>query len=172
MIKPADISSVYLLNTCFQLSLYLPPERLTIWSRCSVESSFHVNCEQLPSVKFPLCLWFHSDVIELVTVYLPPERLWASKRHLIFLYLPLIICMFRKAIFFKCIHIIETHEFFRLKTFSIFKDFIYLFLERGEGREKERTRNTNVCLPLAYPLLGTWPTTQACALTGNRTTNP
>ena len=29
-------------------------------------------------------------------------------------------------------------------TFSFFKDFIYLFLERGEGREKERERNTNV----------------------------
>ena len=43
----------------------------------------------------------------------------------------------------------------------IFKDFIYLFLERGEGREKERERYINVWLPLAHPLLGTWPTTQA-----------
>ena len=24
------------------------------------------------------------------------------------------------------------------------KDFVYLFLERGEGREKERERNVNV----------------------------
>ena len=46
-------------------------------------------------------------------------------------------------------------------------DFICLFLERGEGREKERERNINVWLPLAHPLLGTWSTTQACALTGN-----
>ena len=46
-----------------------------------------------------------------------------------------------------------------------FEDFIYLFLERGEGREKERERHTNVWLPLARPLLGTRPTTQACALT-------
>ena len=46
-----------------------------------------------------------------------------------------------------------------------FKGFIYLFLERGEGWEKERERNINVWLPLARPLLGTWPTTQACALT-------
>ena len=52
------------------------------------------------------------------------------------------------------------------------KDFIYLFLERGEGREKERERNINVWLPLACPLLGTWPTTQACALTGNQTCDP
>ena len=27
-------------------------------------------------------------------------------------------------------------------------------------------------LPLARPQLGTWPATQACALTGNQTTNP
>ena len=48
-----------------------------------------------------------------------------------------------------------------------FKDFIYLFLERGEGKEKERERNINVWLLLQCPLLGTWPATQACALTGN-----
>ena len=28
----------------------------------------------------------------------------------------------------------------------------------GEGREEERERNVNVWLPLAQPLLGTWPT--------------
>ena len=55
---------------------------------------------------------------------------------------------------------------------SFFKDFIYLFLERGEGREKDRERNINVWLPLAHPLPGTWPPTQACALTGNQTSNP
>ena len=45
-----------------------------------------------------------------------------------------------------------------LKNFSIFKKyFIYLFLERGEGREKERERNINVWLPLERPLLGTRP---------------
>ena len=48
--------------------------------------------------------------------------------------------------------------------------FIY-FLERGEGREKERERNINVCLPIVHPLLGTWPATQACALTGNQNIN-
>ena len=45
---------------------------------------------------------------------------------------------------------------------------IYLFLERGERREKERERNINVWLPLAR----TWPATQACALTGNRASDP
>ena len=46
---------------------------------------------------------------------------------------------------------------------------IYLFLERGEGSEKKRESNINVLLPLVCFLLGTWPTTQACALTGNLT---
>ena len=35
------------------------------------------------------------------------------------------------------------------------------------GREE---RNISVWLPLAHPLLGTWPATQACALMGIRTT--
>ena len=55
---------------------------------------------------------------------------------------------------------------------SFFKDFIYSFLDRREGkekgREKERERNINVWLTLVCPLLGSWPATQACALTGNR----
>ena len=54
----------------------------------------------------------------------------------------------------------------------IFEDFIYLFLEREEGKQKERERNINVWLPLMCPPLGTWPAAQACALTGNRTGDP
>ena len=54
-------------------------------------------------------------------------------------------------------------------SLSLFKDCIYLFLDRGEGREKEREKNIEVSLPLARPLQGTWPATQACALTGDRT---
>ena len=46
---------------------------------------------------------------------------------------------------------------------------VYLFLEKGEGKEKERERNINEWLPLRHPELGTRPATQACALTGNRT---
>ena len=39
--------------------------------------------------------------------------------------------------------------------------------------EKERERNINdVWLPLEHSQLGTWPTTQACTLTGNRTRYP
>ena len=56
--------------------------------------------------------------------------------------------------------------------FFFLKDFIYLSLERGGGREKERERNISGWLPLTHPLLGTWPATQACVLTGNSTTDP
>ena len=59
-----------------------------------------------------------------------------------------------------------------LKLFILFfKDFICLVLQKGEGREKERERNINV-LPLVHLLLGTWPATQACALTENQTGDP
>ena len=49
---------------------------------------------------------------------------------------------------------------------------MYVFILRERGREGERQRNI-VWLPLVYPTqdLGTWPATQACALTGNRTSN-
>ena len=49
---------------------------------------------------------------------------------------------------------------------------MYLFLDRGEGREKEKERNIRVWLPLTLPLLGTWPTTQEGALTRDRTSDP
>ena len=51
-----------------------------------------------------------------------------------------------------------------------FKDFIYLFLERGKGREKEREGNIDQLL-LEHTQLGTEPTTQACALTGDQTSD-
>ena len=41
-----------------------------------------------------------------------------------------------------------------LLTIYLFKDFMYLFLERGEEREKERERNINVWLPLTHPQTG------------------
>ena len=50
--------------------------------------------------------------------------------------------------------------------FFFLKDFIYLFLEKGV-----RERNITLWLPLKHLLLGTWPTTQTCALTGNQTGN-
>ena len=56
------------------------------------------------------------------------------------------------------------------------KIFIYLLLERGEGREREKERNSNVqeihpLVASSMPQLATWPTTQACALARNGTSN-
>ena len=45
-------------------------------------------------------------------------------------------------------------------------------MEGERERERERERNISVWLLLAQPLRGTWPKTQACALTGNGTGNP
>ena len=56
------------------------------------------------------------------------------------------------------------HKLKKEITILFFKDFIYLSLDRGEGREKEREKNINVWLPLMHSHLGTWPATQACAL--------
>ena len=48
------------------------------------------------------------------------------------------------------------------------KYFIDLVLERGREGEREGEKYY-VWLPLMRPLLGTWPATQACALTGDQT---
>ena len=48
---------------------------------------------------------------------------------------------------------------------------LFIFRERGR-EEKEREISINVWLPLMCPQLGTWPTAQACALTGNQTSDP
>ena len=53
-----------------------------------------------------------------------------------------------------------------------FNKRFYLFIFIGEGREKEWERNISVWLPLTCSPLGTWPTTQACAPTGNQSSNP
>ena len=51
------------------------------------------------------------------------------------------------------------------------KCVIYLFLEKGKGKEKEGEKHR--CVVVSHtPLLGTWPATQAFALIGNRTGDP
>ena len=55
--------------------------------------------------------------------------------------------------------------------FNIYFLRFHLFLDRGEGREKERERCINVWLLLVRPLLRTWPTTQTWALSGNWTSD-
>ena len=59
----------------------------------------------------------------------------------------------------------------------LFKQRFYFFTFRERGRKGERVENSNVLeihrsAGLVRPLLGTWPRTQACALTGNRTGDP
>ena len=49
--------------------------------------------------------------------------------------------------------------------------FKILFIFRGRGRERERGRETLIGCLLHTPQLGTGPATQACALTGNRTSD-
>ena len=63
------------------------------------------------------------------------------------------------------------YYFFSLHNILFYLKILFIFRE-GEGREKDRERNTNVWLSLVYPLLGAWPATQACALTGNWTSDP
>ena len=56
--------------------------------------------------------------------------------------------------------------------FKRFYLFIFSFLGKGRGRDKERERNINVWFLLTHLYLGTRPTTQACALTGNQSSIP
>ena len=51
----------------------------------------------------------------------------------------------------------------------LIKDFMYLFLEKGEGREKERERNISVRQKHGSVAFRTCPVTQARALARNRT---
>ena len=62
----------------------------------------------------------------------------------------------------------------RFKHLHFFLSFLRFYLcTFREGREgEERDRNMNVLLPLVHPRLGAWPAPQACALTGNWTSNP
>ena len=68
-----------------------------------------------------------------------------------------------------CIHkviLILDIEILIFLNMSFKKYFIYLFIERREGRQKDKGRNINVWLPLVCPLpWENWPATQACALT-------
>ena len=75
--------------------------------------------------------------------------------------------LFRCHISFTVFYILVSLQTWIWLFLSFKKICINLFLEKGKGREKERKRNISVWLPLMCPLLGTWPATQACALTGN-----
>ena len=92
--------------------------------------------------------------------------------HLFIYLLAIFVFSLEKCLFNFFAHFLNQIICFSVVLLYFFEYFIYLFLEREEGKEKERERNINVWLSLTRPLLGTWPTTQACALTGNPTGDP
>ena len=59
---------------------------------------------------------------------------------------------------------------FTVLNISIFLFYSLIFTEGEEGRKRDR--NIREWLPLKGSLLGPWPETQACALTGNWTSDP
>ena len=62
--------------------------------------------------------------------------------------------------FYCCVYIV----------FNFLFKIFYLFIFREEKGGRKRRREKSMCgLPFACPLLGAWPATQACALTGNWT---
>ena len=87
------------------------------------------------------------------------------------IFIPIPICTSENKIFSKNIEDICFLSFLRLYLF-----YFILLLERGKGGWK-RGRETSMCkryidrLPLTCPQPGTRPATQACALTGNRTSD-
>ena len=66
------------------------------------------------------------------------------------------------------IHFSTSINISHIYYFLFTEGFIYLLLERGEGREKEENIHW---LPLTHPQLGAWPATQARALTWNQTSD-
>ena len=58
--------------------------------------------------------------------------------------------------------------YFRIILFFFFRFYVFMFIFRErEGREKERERNIDVA-EILCPQLEIWPSSQACALTGNQ----
>ena len=56
-------------------------------------------------------------------------------------------------------------------SLTLFKNRFYLLIPREKGREGERQRETSISCPSHVSQLGTKPTTQACALTWNQTSD-
>ena len=84
-------------------------------------------------------------------------------------YLPISLCLLTYWSVFSRGSDHSVYDFFLwYKQFYPLKHFIYLFLDWGEWREKERERSIG-CLLNTPNWDSSWPATQACALSGNRT---
>ena len=104
------------------------------------------------------CIIFHTNNCK-PTFALPCK--WFSARLLG------IRSMYKNQLYF---YVLPTNNW-KINFIYFCKDFINLLLE-GKGGRKRR-RETSVCGCLSHaPPLGTWPATQACAPTGNRTCDP
>ena len=137
-------------------------------------SSAYANC--FPKVPSPL------NIIPL-GVRVSEHEFWGNSLvHVMYVYLytlmyiNIYVCTYIKNNWNHMNTIVKHCDFFHWNnvfflTFSFFKRF-YLFICRERGRGREREGNINVWLPLACPLMGTWPATQACTLTGNPTGGP
>ena len=77
----------------------------------------------------------------------------------------------------KCYHTATLSSYceiyFLLFTYLFNFKWFYVFWERAtkverEGAKHQCARETSIGCLLRAPQLGTWPTTQACALTGNQ----
>ena len=111
--------------------------------------------------------WKKEDVT-LLDINSPPEMLRARETYQMFTVVGLLIII----ILYYTILLISISFCNESVTLNVrTRIFIYFFLERG--REGEREREKYRCVVASHmPPLGTWPTTQAYALTKSQTSNP
>ena len=104
---------------------------------------------------------FLSPFLYRIPLHLPfANYFWNKLGHLIWVWVLVIATCFLFCFVSTC----SSLSFFFLKI---------LFIFRERGREGEREGKKHQCMVASHtPHLWTWPTTQACALTGNWTINP
>ena len=57
-------------------------------------------------------------------------------------------------------------------SLDVLKRFSLLIFREGGGKGEREGEKYHCLVPCVCPQPGMWPSTQACALTGNRTSNP